>query len=509
MSAKIGILYGGVLLAGLIDFASGEVRGQVPQPPYAAPTNAEMAGAAFAPPDPQPPQTARPLVAMQPPRATAPALNPQSTFNTQPAYPSAALQPDYAQQGPAPAPPSFWQPQPPPALQPPYTQIQPPPAGFWQPAQPSPPVFVFPITSRFWLRTELLLWWTKSAPMPTPLVTTGSPLDSVPGALGQPGTQVLLGGTSNNLGLISGLRLETGFWFDDQRRCGLEVGYFFLGRQVRAFSAFSDDSGNPLLARPTIDAQSMTEGTYVDSFPGAVTGGVTVTQRSQFLGANVDGALNFVQSSRFRLDGLVGFRYLNLAESLDIVDQYADVSRGALTFGGAPIRFSDMLSDIDAFRTTNSFYGGSLGGRLNWAAGRWLFNATGKVAFGTVQERTVMLGSTTLTTFSGSQSVLPGGILATTANMGNYYRSPFAVVPETYLNIGYQITPWLTARLGYSFIYLSNVVRPGNQVNRVTSANLVPSDPTYGTAGPNLPSYQFHTSSYWAQGLNLGLDLRF
>jgi hypothetical protein len=56
---------------------------------------------------------------------------------------------------------------------------------------------------------------------------------------------------------------------------------------------------------------------------------------------------------------------------------------------------------------------------------------------------------------------------------------------------------------------LSNVARPGNQVNRVTSANLIPSDASYGTSGPNQPAFQFHTSSYWAQGLNLGLDFRF
>jgi hypothetical protein len=67
----------------------------------------------------------------------------------------------------------------------------------------------------------------------------------------------------------------------------------------------------------------------------------------------------------------------------------------------------------------------------------------------------------------------------------------------------------MTVRVGYSFLYISNVLRPGNQVNRVTSANLVPSDQGYAQAGPNLPVYQFHTSTFWAQGLNLGLDFHF
>ena len=386
-----------------------------------------------------------------------------------------------------------------------------PPGGYYAvppPPRPILPERVYPISSRFWFQTDVLLWWTKAAPMPQPLVTAGSPNDAVPGALGQPGTQVLLGGSNITMPVVSGLRLEGGFWFDADRTIGVEVGYFFLGRQSRVFSAYSDDYGYPLIARPTIDAFSGTEGSYVDSYPGAVSGGLTVIERSQLQGANVGPIINIVQSDRFRLDGMLAFRYVNLSESLDINDQYADVQRAALTFAGIPIGYLGSMSDLDSFHTTNSFYGGSLGARMNWAPGRWLFNATGKVALGTIQERTVINGWTTWNWY-GVQSTLPGGVLATTANIGNYYRSPFAVVPEAYLSVGYQITPWATLRIGYSFLYLSNVLRPGAQVNRVTSANLVPSDPTYGTAGPNQPTYQFHTSSYWAQGMNVGLDFRF
>ncbi|MGH7134903.1 MAG: BBP7 family outer membrane beta-barrel protein, partial [Pirellulales bacterium] len=118
-------------------------------------------------------------------------------------------------------------------------------------------------------------------------------------------------------------------------------------------------------------------------------------------------------------------------------------------------------------------------------------------------------GSTTFTDPLGKQTFLPGGVLVTTANMGRYYQSAFAVAPEGHFNLGYQLTPFVTVRLGYSFIYLSNVARPGDQVTRVTSPNRIPSDPSYGAAGPNPPAFQFHTTSYWAQGLNFGLDLRF
>jgi hypothetical protein len=435
----------------------------------------------------QPPVAAQAPVAAQPPVAVQPAPNPQLLSPGQATYTPALATP----QGPPP-------------LYPPFDYPAVRPTGpRWQPRNPCP------LSARFWFTADVLLWWTKAAPEPQPLVTTGSASDAIPGALGQPGTQVIYGGNSINLPLSAGMRFETGLWIDNDRIFGVEAGYFFLGKQFRGFEAYSDGFGNPLIARPTSDAQSGTEGSYVDSYPGYVTGGLTVINRSQFQGANVGPALNLVQTDGFRLDGLLDFRYLNMAESLDITDQYADVQPGALTFGGQNIRWSDFLSDFDTFKTTNSFYGGSLGARTNWSRGRWVFGATGKVAIGTMQERTVIQGWTTLNTASGAQFTLPGGILASTANIGNYYRSPFAVVPEAYLNLGFQLNPWVTLRLGYSFIYLSNVLRPGNQVNRTTSANLIPSDPTYGSAGPNQPAYQFHASSYWAQGMNVGLDCRF
>jgi hypothetical protein len=138
-----------------------------------------------------------------------------------------------------------------------------------------------------------------------------------------------------------------------------------------------------------------------------------------------------------------------------------------------------------------------------------VIGATAKLALGATQETAIIRGSTALFTPDGAVTWIPGGVLATSANIGTYHRNAFAVVPETGLNIGYRITPRITARVGYTFVYWSNVLRPGNQVSRVASPNLVPTDPNYGAAGPNAPAYQFHASSYWAQGMNFGLDFNF
>ena len=146
---------------------------------------------------------------------------------------------------------------------------------------------------------------------------------------------------------------------------------------------------------------------------------------------------------------------------------------------------------------------------MEWTWGRWSLDMTTKLALGTSQEKAILSGQTTVYPASGPGTSAPGGILVTSANSGEYYQSPFAVVPELDLNLAYAVTPNISVRLGYSFIYWSNVLRPGDQVNRLVSPNLIPSDNSYGQAGANQPQYQFASSSYWAQGLNVGLDFHF
>jgi hypothetical protein len=373
----------------------------------------------------------------------------------------------------------------------------------------APPMLEAATVPRFWLRADYLLWWSKNGPLSAPLATQGSINDPIPGALGQPNTQILYGGNGIDFRALNGLRLESGLWINQDETFGIESGLFLVGGNSPRFSAFSDANGNPIIARPVINAVSGTEDSYADSSPGAFAGGIIVANTSALFSWDINGAINFVQTDQFRLDGLLGFRYLNLSESLRIEDQLSPLVDNELTFLGQPIDASSSLRDIDRFRTTNNFYGGQLGTRMTWMFDRWVISATGKVALGSSQEKAIIRGATALSSSDGSVTYIPGGLLATSANIGDYERNAFAVVPEVGLNFGFHITPRLMARVGYSFIYWSNVVRPGNQVSRVVSPNLVPTDPSYGTAGPNAPAFQFQTSSYWAQGINFGFEFGF
>lgn len=461
----------GLLPAALACLLSGLALAQQPELVSPFPESAPRDGAAFAPPDPHPPQGGQAS-------GGSALVKPQPSAYAQP--------PVYTQ------PPIYAQPQ-----------------EFLEPAPPEIVYAPYNLPTRFWLRTDLLVWWSRPAPLPAPLLTLGSAADAIPGALGQPGTRVLYGGHSVSLPGAGGLRLEFGMWLDPNQLFSLELGYTGLGRVTRDFSAFSNAGGNPVIARPIINAQTMTEGSYVDSLPGSITGGTDVLNASELQGFEIGGSRQLVQSDQVRWDGIIGLQYWNLTESLEIQDELAGMFRGALTFVGFPISSAHTLTSYDSFRTTNNFWGGLLGTRVIWTPDRWVLSAGAKFALGANQQRTTVYGDTTLTAPSRAETVAAGGVLATTANMGTYQQNVFAVASEVDLNVGYRISPWITLRLGYTFLWLSSVARPGNQVNRVVSPNLVPSDAGYGLAGPNLPAYQFHTSSFWAQGVNFGFDWRF
>ena len=63
--------------------------------------------------------------------------------------------------------------------------------------------------------------------------------------------------------------------------------------------------------------------------------------------------------------------------------------------------------------------------------------------------------------------------------------------------------------IGYDFMYWSQVVRPGSQVDR--NINLSQSS-VFGSGalmGPASPSAVINHTDFWAQGITLGLEFQF
>ena len=105
-----------------------------------------------------------------------------------------------------------------------------------------------------------------------------------------------------------------------------------------------------------------------------------------------------------------------------------------------------------------------------------------------------------------------GGYFAQPTNVGSHTRNVAAVVPEASLNVGYRLTSWLSIIAGYTFLYASNVARPGEQVDRTVNPT---QSPSFGgpadkpLAGEARPRVRFEGSDFWAHGLSAGLAVSF
>ena len=354
---------------------------------------------------------------------------------------------------------------------------------------------------RFYMGAEYLMWWQRAANVP-PLVIS-SPAGGPAPLLGQANTTVLY----NNIPdpIRSGGRFTLGMWMSHfDNRLGFEVNYFTLGRQSN--TAVFSSNGDPQLARPFNDttppALNGVPGPNAEIFAtNGVTGTATIHTFSQVWGLEGNLRYKWLCGPNYWIDIVGGYRYLNLSEGIDITE--------SLQVNAAPF-FSSL--EQESFRTRNQFNGVQLGlegeTRL-W--NRWFFGWSTKLAMGNVNEVIDISGSSTFAATRFGPVTQQGALLATPTNIGHYTANRFAVLPETGLKLGVNLTDHLRLYFGYDFMYLSNVVRPGDQ----TAFRPTPFGPGAGNflpaaaAGPRQPAVLFKTTDYWAQGLNFGLQYRY
>lgn len=357
---------------------------------------------------------------------------------------------------------------------------------------------------RIWFSADYLLWWVRRGPVGAPLVTTGSPLDGAPGALGQNSTAVLFGNQAVNFGTFSGVRLGGGFALVEGWH--VEGSYFGLERRAIGRSFNSDANGNPVLARPFFDNQAGAPAASLDSLPGVLAGGVSVSLRTRLQGYEVNVATDVYRDESIQFEALVGFRTLELHEDVRIVDNVAALVPGQLVFLAGAVDPPSSLTVIDHFNKYNHFYGGQFGGRVHWHLSGLDLAITGKVALGTTQELAILDSSTSMNTPGAGSISNPGGVLVQPSNTGRFFQSRFAYVPEFAVDLGYWVTPQIRLALGYQFLYWSQVARPGNEIDTTVNASQVPRDPRFGNGlGDARPAFGFRQSDFWAQGFNVGV----
>jgi hypothetical protein len=352
--------------------------------------------------------------------------------------------------------------------------------------------------TRLYVKGEYLLWWTKDAPAPVPLVSTG--------LIGAPGTRILLGGEDVDTAERQGARFTVGGWLTSDFTWGAEARYFFLPTTSATRSVSSSGaSGSPTLLIPFFDVTIPGESSTFLSLPGSFSGTATEHFESRFQGAELSAVKSLASSARWRAELLAGFRWIDLGEKYRFSTSSPNIPPA-----------TDIFMTRDVFDTTNRFYGGQVGLRGEYRYGAWLVGSGARLGLGTMHQTVDIDGVLVANTFNGGGSnplqTFPGGYFAQPTNMGLHSRTVFAAVPEANAEVGYRLTSWAQIYVGYTFLYLSNVARPSDQIDRSINPTQNASfggAPPPALVGEARPAFRFRSSDFWAQGLSLAVVLRY
>jgi hypothetical protein len=235
------------------------------------------------------------------------------------------------------------------------------------------------------------------------------------------------------------------------------------------------------------------------AFPGVTTdGSILVRSKNDMFGADVWIRETWCADGGAQIDLIGGYQFTRLDDSLAIDNRQTSIDPA----GTVPI--GTVIANFDQFVTQNEFHGGQLGVAAEYQGCCWSLELLAKVALGNMHERVLIDGRTTTTQPNLPPVTSLGGLLAQGTNIGVYERDRLAFIPEVGINLGYDVNPCWRLSAGYSFVYWSNVVLAGNQIDRAVNLSQNPGP----IVGPARPAFAFHRTDYWAQGLNFGLQYR-
>lgn len=370
--------------------------------------------------------------------------------------------------------------------------------------------WVDPLQPHWYFKAEYLLWWTQDDRIPPLATTSTNPVDL--GIIGRPTTQVLFGNDPLQRDPYSGARFTFGWWLDCEE--AIELRGFFLGRENDRFNAQA--SQFPVISRPFFSANRDGEFVELVNFPNLVAGNLTVETPSTFGGLEANLRCNLCskksccESRTFRVDLFGGPRWLNLDESVTITEDII-----GLPTASDPFLRNQQITVVDRFATSNNFYGGQIGLDAECRRNRWGLNMRAQLAIGGTHQNIDIQGSQRFVDLTnGTIQNFNGGLLALPSNIGSHSRGQFSVVPEFDLSLSYYLRERLRLSVGYNILWWTNVVRPGGQIDRILDERQIPNfrpgeQATTLPAGELRPIVPFKNTDFWAQGLNIGLELRY
>lgn len=335
------------------------------------------------------------------------------------------------------------------------------------PGTRQPPCPCLPLGT-FWVNTAFFLGKTEN--------------DSVPPSLvgGAPGVNLRAAAGNERLDhpFRSGMRLELGSWLDRCQNWGVESSFFFM--QATLVESLIASDGSQTLVRAAVREPFDQRGAEVIAGPGVGRGSLLVESPLTFLGADVNSRHNLFCEDNRRFDFLAGYRFARMSESVNL--------NANTTFLNG-----DLLDVIESFRTVSNFHGGQIGMAGEYRFDRVYLSGSAKIAFGATWSSLTRDG-VTRTNMGGALVETPGGAVVPADQMGRTYFRDFAVVPETNVAVGFQVFEHWRAYVGYTFLYVSSVARPGQALGQALNPAAARGD---------------INSDFWMHGINLGFEARY
>ncbi|HZW61078.1 MAG TPA: BBP7 family outer membrane beta-barrel protein, partial [Candidatus Babeliales bacterium] len=179
-----------------------------------------------------------------------------------------------------------------------------------------------------WAQAEFLFWAIKKNGTAIPFVTQASLSDPLPGALGQPGTEVALSSCSVSPTKHPGFRALLGTSLHEEKNIDLEANYFLLPeRSCKKSLATSGQPGSPNFAVPVFDTTGVwglngIPGETIAVLPGPLgsdpgfDGSFSVCGANRFQGAELQALFQCAHWNDWSLTVSTGFAWMQLLESI-------------------------------------------------------------------------------------------------------------------------------------------------------------------------------------------------
>ncbi|BBO34407.1 BBP7 family outer membrane beta-barrel protein [Lacipirellula parvula] len=353
-----------------------------------------------------------------------------------------------------------------------------------------------PLNSRFWFTAEYLLWGTEG--MYVPALVSTSPIGTASGQAGVldgSSTTLLKGESHFNDDVRSGARFEFGYWLDSEQLDSIAATYFFIGQGSSGYHV--DPAQNGIIARPFYNVEDEAGDARLVAYPNLVTGTVDIAAQMNFHAASVEYRRRAINSGRYKIDWLFGYQFAQLDENITIRD--STLSLSGITQGTS-------INLYDAFDSSNAFHGALLGlAAHEQLSDNWTGDVYGKGSIGGVASRTNITGETA-TTLNNVTTTNAGGLLTQTTNLGVHREGYVSSAWEFGLRARRKLTSNMSFTIGYTWFLLSHVERAGEQIDLAVNVSQIPPGSLSGLARPAFPGEK---SSFWTQGISVGLESRF